>query len=192
MPEEDQTAYETSQEYAARQERSPREAGGSPEAVPQEERRRRLPPIRWSGYEHQHEEKGSDWFWALGIIAVSAALISILFGNILFALLIVVAAVTLGMLATKPPEIAEFVLNERGLAINDQFYPYSVIDAFWIEETDEHATLLVDTQKFMAPHLVIPIEEVDPDAVRDRFEQFVPEVELREPIAHRLLELLGF
>ena len=148
--------------------------------------------IYWSGYEHQHEERSSDWFWALGIIAVSAAVTSILFGNVLFALLIVIAAFTLGILATKEPEVVEFLITDKGLFVGDNFYTYSDIRAFWVEEGDEENTLLVDTLKAFAPHLVIPINDVSPDDVRDMLSQFAHEEELVEPLSHKILELLGF
>lgn len=148
--------------------------------------------INWSGYEHQHEERSSDWFWALGIIATSAAITSILFANFLFALLIIVAATTLGILATKEPEIVEFVLSDKGMTVGDTFYAYADIRAFWVEEDEEETTLLVDTLKAMAPHLVIPINDVSADEVRDMLKEFVEEEELAEPISHKILELLGF
>jgi len=148
--------------------------------------------IYWSGYEHQHEAKSSDWFWALGIIAISAAITSILFGNVLFAILIMVAASTLGILATKEPEFVEFLITDKGLHVGDSFYEYSDIRAFWVEENEEENTLLVDTLKTFAPHLVIPINEVSPDEVRDMLSAFVHEEELTEPISYKVLELLGF
>jgi len=148
--------------------------------------------IYWSGYEHQHEERSSDWFWALGVIATSAAVTSILFGNVLFAILIVIAAFTLGILATKEPEIVEFLITDKGLYVGDSFYAYADIRAFWIEEGKEENTLLVDTLKTFAPHLVIPINEVSPEHVREMLSAFAVEEELTEPISHKLLELLGF
>src|SRR3989344_4172426 len=60
--------------------------------------------LRWSAYEHEHVERGSDWYWALGIVAVSAALTSILFDDFLFAVLILLAAVVLVLLSRTPPE----------------------------------------------------------------------------------------
>ena len=147
--------------------------------------------IYWSGYEHQHEKRSSDWFWALGVIAASAALTSILFGNVLFAILIVIAAFTLGILATKEPEIVEFLITDKGIYVGDSFYAYADIRAFWVEEGEEN-TLLLDTLKTFSPHLVIPINDVSPDEIRDMLSTFVQEEELTEPISHKLLELLGF
>jgi hypothetical protein len=150
--------------------------------------------IVWSGYEHQHEERSADWYWALGIIATSAAITSILFGNFLFALLIIVAALTLGIISTKDPLIVEFKLSDKGIVIGETLFSYSDIRAFWVDinEDEEESTLLIDTLKFMAPHLVIPIETIEAENIRDMLKTFVIEEELKEPISHKILELLGF
>ncbi len=149
--------------------------------------------LSWRAQEHHHIERGSDWYWALGIIAVSTAATAVLFSNFLFALLIVVAAPTLGMVVgRKPPEV-DFELSEQGLVIDDEFYAYNHMFAFWIENDGEKATLLIDTPRFMTPDLVIPLEDVDPQVVREiLIEMEVPEKPLRESIYHKVLELFGF
>ena len=148
--------------------------------------------LSWRAPEHQHTERGHDWYWALGIIAASTATTSILFNNFLFALLIVAAATTLGLVAHRRPEEVDFELGDRGLAIGEEFYPYSTMYSFWVGG-GERPTLLIDTPHFMTPDLVIPIQDLEPDLVREvLLEQGVPEIPLRESFYYRLLEFLGF
>ena len=47
--------------------------------------------INWKTIEHNHQEKSSDWYWILGIIAIATAVLSIYFGNILFAIVILLS-----------------------------------------------------------------------------------------------------
>lgn len=150
-------------------------------------------PIRWSAYEHEHIERGSDWFWALGIIAVCAALTSLLFGNVLFAILLIVAAVSIGLLARTPPELHEFEISERGVRIGDTLHRYEEIISFWVEEEEtKEPTLLIDTVKFMSPNLIIPLDDVDPSVVRNFLKERVEETPMKEPFAHKILEFFGF
>jgi hypothetical protein len=149
-------------------------------------------PLRWSAYEHEHLERGSDWFWALGIIAVSAALTSILLGNVLFALLIVVAAATIGLIANHPPQLHEFELTDKGIRTGVTTHPYENIISFWVDEEPHEPVLLIDTIAFMAPNLVIPLGDTDPDAVREFLSQYVQEVPMKEPLAHKVMEFFGF
>lgn len=148
--------------------------------------------LRWSAYEHQHIERGSDWFWALGIIAVSAALTSILFGNVLFAILILLAAFTIGMIARQPPEMHEFELTDRGVRIGEDFHPFDSIVSFWVDDELPEPLLLIDTTTFMSPNLVMPIGNTPAETIRTHLRAYVEEVPMKEPLAHKILEFFGF
>ena len=150
--------------------------------------------LRWSAYEHEHLERESDWFWALGIVAVSIGIVSILFHDALFALVIVVAAVTIAILAMHPPELVEFEVSEHGIRVAGKLHRYDEIISFWVEDEHEHhdrPLLLVDTVKFMHPNIVIPIEHIDPHIVRSYLKQHAEEVPMKEPVAHKILEFFG-
>ncbi len=150
--------------------------------------------LNWRTEEHHHIERGSDWYWALGIIALSTATTAILFSNFFFALLIIVGAATLGLIVSKKPLEVDFELSEQGLVVNDEFYAYDHMFAFWIEiDENEKASLLIDTPRIMTPDLVVPLADVDPATVREIFiEKGVPETPLRESFYHKVLELFGF
>lgn len=149
-------------------------------------------PIRWQAYEHEHIERGNDWFWALGIAAVCIAAISALFGNLLFAILILVAAVTLALLARTPPTLVEFELSGRGIRVGGTMHRYEEIIAFWVEDHDaDPPVLLIDTVKWLSPNLVIPLPNVDPNTVREYLLEHVEETPMRETAAHKVLEFFG-
>lgn len=155
-----------------------------------------MPPqrtvLRWNAYEHEHVPRGHDWYWALGIVAVSIALTSILFHNALFALLILIAAGILGMLANVPPDLVRFEISDRGIRIGDTMHRFEEIISFWVEEEGHaHPLLLIDTIKLMSPNLVIPLENIDPHVVRTYLQQHAEEVPMKEPMAHKILEFFG-
>lgn len=149
--------------------------------------------LRWSAYEHEHIERGSDWYWALGIAAASIAVISLLLHNILFGVLILIAAATIALVSREAPDIAQIELSDKGIRINDVLHRYRDIIAFWVE--DEHEShrplLLVDTVKVLSPNLIIPIEHVDPALIRAYLKERIEERHMKEPMAHKLFEALG-
>ena len=148
--------------------------------------------LRWSAHEHEHVPREGNWFWALGILAVCVALISVLFGNVLFAILILVAATTLGILAMTPPPLIEFELSDRGIRVDGTMHRYEEVISFWVEDHDANPPiLLVDTIKWMSPNLVIPLEHVDHRLVRAYLAERAEEVPMKEPIAHKILEFFG-
>ena len=149
-------------------------------------------PIRWRAYEHDHIERTSDWFWALGIFAVCCALISVLLGNFFFGILILIAATTIGILAQSPPPLTEFELSDRGIRVGDTLHRYEEILSFWVEDHDvDPPILLVDTTKWLSPNLVIPIPDLDPKLVRAYLVERAEEVPMKEPVWHKILEFFG-
>ena len=149
--------------------------------------------LRWSAYEHEHSERGSDWFWALGVVAVCIAITAILFHDTLFAILIILAAATIGMLANVPPEVVEFEISERGIRVGRDLHRFDDIISFWVEdEHDAAPLLLVDTIKFMSPNLIIPLNDIDPAEVRAFLKEHSVEIPMKEPLAHKILEFFGF
>ena len=148
--------------------------------------------LRWSAYEHEHIERGADWFWALAIVAVCIGIVSILFHDLLFAVAIAAAAVTIGILALHPPELVEFEVSERGIRVDGKLHRYDHIISFWVEdEHDGNPLLLVDTVKLMHPNIVIPIEHIDPHVVRAYLKEHCDEVPMKEPVGHKILEFFG-
>src|SRR3989344_6232643 len=148
--------------------------------------------IRWQAQEHEHIERGRDWFLALGIAAACVAAISILFNNVLFAILILVGAGVLALLARTPPTLVEFELSDRGIRVGDVMHRYEEVISFWVEEHDANPPiLLVDTTKWLSPNIVMPIESVDPKEVRAYLLERADEVPMKESAAHKILEFFG-
>ncbi len=152
------------------------------------------PPIQWKAHEYVHTEKTTEWYWALGLIAVAGSAGALLFNNVLFAVFILVAAFVLAVLATQQPKHIEFAVTQRGVRIDDTLYPYSSLESFAIDEVSPHHTtkLILESRKTFAPTLVIPIEDIDPDEVHDYVAAFLPEDDHYEPLLHRVMEWLGF
>lgn len=149
--------------------------------------------IRWRGYEHSHKEHSTDWYWALGIVTLSTALIAILFSDPLFALLIGMAGLTVGMAAARPSPELEMSFTTKGLVIGHDIYPYLQMRAFWIDDEAEEPRLLLDTPRLLAPDIIVPIPEEYVDAIRARLlAAKVAEIPMEEPLPHRIMEFLGF
>ena len=148
--------------------------------------------LRWNAYEHEHVERGTEWFWALGIAAVCAALTAVLLSDILFGVLILVAACTIALLARHAPDVSTFEISVKGVRVNNALHRYDEIISFWVEdEHDGHPLLLIDTTKFMSPNLIIPIHDIEPGLVRAFLLEHAHEVHMKEPIAHKVLEFFG-
>lgn len=150
--------------------------------------------LSWSAYEHEHTERSGDWFLALSITTVSIAIIAILIGDLLFAILIVIAAFTIALLARTPPTLTQFSITDRGLHVGEQLHRYDELVSFWVEENHHSGRplLLIDTTKFTAPNIIIPLESVEAEDVRTLLLEHIQETPMKEPLSHRIFEFLGF
>ena len=153
---------------------------------------RRGPLFEWEGREYRFEEKGADWYWALGIIATAGAIASILFGNILLALVIVAASAAIAIAAAKRSHVHRFAIHENGITIDENLYPFeSMLHFSVLEYVDETLppSLSIKTKSFLAPHLLIPIVGHDPVEVYEYVSLHLPEGRHDESVIDRVVEL---
>ncbi|MDD5318625.1 MAG: hypothetical protein PHF79_02275 [Candidatus Pacebacteria bacterium] len=153
------------------------------------------PTFTWSAHEYVYQKKTADWFWAVGIITISAAVITIIFGNILFAILILVGAAALTLFAAREPHLVNFKIDERGLYVEKNLYPFATLESFWVEHNDHlgfPSKILVKSKKRIMPLIVIPLDEVDPQDIHDVLDLYLKEEEHIEPLSQKLMEYLGF
>tara|TARA_B100000745_G_scaffold237418_2_gene160329 strand:+ start:1539 stop:2009 length:471 start_codon:yes stop_codon:yes gene_type:complete len=149
--------------------------------------------VSWEAYEHAHTEKGSDWFWALGIITIAVTVAAILLGNVLFGILIFVAGCVTALHANREPQIIEHAVTSRGVQVGEKMYPYSTLDVFYIDEEDPLGPqLLIRSQKLFMPLIIMPLPEEYVDDIEELVASRIPEEFLEEPFANKLLEFFGF
>lgn len=150
------------------------------------------PSIIWDAPDKFTEPHGPDWYWAVGIIALSIMATSIILRNILFAVFIVLATIVLFLRSLQKPRLVHYELTTRGLRTDKSFESYSQFQSFWVDDNERLPKLLLTGKSFLTPLSVIPLVEVDPDDVREFLLEFVPEVETHEPISRLIMEYLGF
>ncbi len=151
--------------------------------------------IKWRAHEYFHQEKSNDWYWGLGIIAISSATISIILNNTLFAIVILLFAFVASMHAHRNPREIDFELTPRGIVIDHILYPYKTLESFSINEQHlmkPDPQILIKSKKKLMPFLHVPIEGVDHEDVRNYLLQYIKEDELRESILEKVLEYFGF
>ena len=153
----------------------------------------RPPLYDWEGTEYSFEEKGADWYWALGIIAVAAIIACILFNNLILALLVGAAASAAALQAAKHPRTHHFAIYDRGLAIDDRLYLFEDMLSFSVlEYADETLppSLSIKTKHFLAPHLLIPIDGHDPIEIYSFFLEHVEEGRHDESVVDHFVDML--
>lgn len=149
--------------------------------------------VTWEAPEHHHNEKSGDWYWALGIIALAGAGASVVFGNTLFALVILLGASTILIFSHRKPSMLEFAVTVRGIRVGNELYPYSTLESFFLDEDEPMGPqLIVKSNHLFMPLIIMPIPEEYIDDIDDILSTRLKEEHLEEPLSHKLLESLGF
>ncbi len=149
--------------------------------------------IMWEAPEHRHIEKTTDWYWAVGIIAISASAASIMFNNVLFGVVILLAAATMILFSHRTPKMHTFELSARGLRIQKTLYPFASLEGFTLDEDAPFGPqLILKSRHLLMPLIIVPIPDECVDDIDDIISTRLRELRLEEPLSHRLLEIFGF
>ena len=149
--------------------------------------------VIWEAPEHHHIEKSSDWYWALGILTIAAAVTALFLGNLLFGMLILIGGGVLSVAAAREPQDIMYAVTARGVRVGNELFPYSTLESFYIDEDNPLGPqLLIKSKRKFMPLIVIPLPDDAVDEVDDLIGERLPEEELEEPFLNKLLEFLGF
>jgi hypothetical protein len=147
-----------------------------------------MKPVSWQTPEYVHRQKSSDWYWVVGIVAGGIAITSIIFGNIIFALLVAVGAFVLCLFASRPPEIITVGINDKGINVADAFYPFRSIKSFSIDESHHDGVrLIIRSDRPLLPYVTVPFPG-DKDAVEELVSILSPKAK-QEPFEESPLHL---
>ena len=149
-------------------------------------------PIEWDAHEYEHKERSMDWYWAVGIIAVSVAVASIIFDNVIFGILIIVAAASLSLFINRPPETIRMELDQNGITRGHVRYPMHTLRSFWIDEEHSHPKIIFRSHKMFMPLIVVPLGNADPERIHGALSKVMPEEYHALPWLEAVLEYLGF
>jgi hypothetical protein len=150
------------------------------------------PLVSWSAPEHYYVEKRADWYWIVGIITLALAAVAFIFGAIITGIFVLVAAAALVVHASRPPRIVYHEVNDRGVVVHDKLYPFLTLDSFWIPHDEFPTKIIMKSRKLFMPYIVIFIEEIDPEEVREIMLKYIAETEHHEPFLKHVLEGFGF
>lgn len=153
------------------------------------------PILEWESYSREINQRSDDWFWGLVILAIFAMIISLIFSNLLLALIIGLGAFSLYWHEQKPSDNKILVkIDKRGVQLNKELFTYEKINSFWVEEglDEKPPTLILHYQRIFVPNIHIPIIGHNPEEVRQTLLKFGEEEKYRETLTDYLLKRFGF
>ncbi len=157
-------------------------------------------PITWHVLTHEHRDHSTDWFWSLGLLAIGGAALCVYFGNVLFAIILLLGAGSIAFLALRGPREHMVKLDTRGITLDGTLYPYRTIQSFWVEEYrdedgnpgEREAKLFLTTTGLLAPYITIALDSPEhAGSVREYLKRYVTEEEQWPHFGEHVAEILG-
>lgn len=149
-------------------------------------------PIEWSAPEYTHKERGMDWFWTIGLIALVAAIIAVWFHSYVFAIFILISGTCLILFTMREPQMMTFVVKTEGIKVGKDEHAWSSIKGFNIKSGTPYSKLLLLTSKKFLPLYTIPFPQELNQELRETLQKVVPAMELGESQSMLFAEKLGF
>ncbi len=150
--------------------------------------------ISWTAADHIKYEKSSDWFWIAGILGIGSAGLSIYFGNLLFALIILLGIFLIFIQSSIQPKQVNFEINRKGVVVGSILYPYSTLESYWVIDEDgwDRDRLLLKSKKVLMPLIVVPLgENSDPEEISDYLLEYLNEEQMEDSPLNKISILLG-
>lgn len=146
----------------------------------------------WQAPEYIHKEKTSEWYWSVGILTLAGVVSAYMFGNPLFASLILIIGFTMTLFGARQPKMISFGISDRGIRADNILYPFQTLWSFWILEKEHENLLLLTSRKKISTQIAIPLGDIDTEQMREFLLDYLAEEEDEESIAQRFMDYLGF
>lgn len=147
----------------------------------------------WNIKEYEQHERSTRWYVLAAVVGGLLLLYSLISGNYLFTLVVVLFGIILFLQDTQSPMEVFFAITEAGIIIGDRFYPFKEITSYWmVYNPPEVKNIYFLTKNALRQRIKIPLLDNDPLSVRDFLNQFLVEDvdKEEEPLTDRLGRVL--
>ncbi len=143
----------------------------------------------WVVNEYEKHERSRRWYIIAAVIGAVLLLFSVVSGNYLFALIVVLFGIILFLQDILQPTEVPFAITETGIVVGSKFYPFKEIVNYWIiYNPPEVKNIYFATSNTLRHRLQVPLLDNDPRPIRDFLNQFIVEDldQEDEPLSDRL------
>lgn len=151
-----------------------------------------MPDITWTTLEFQENSRHRDWVWYAGLIAGLMAAVAFFYNNTFFGIFLILSGITVIIYSFHAPKELTVAISKDGVSINEELVPFSALRQFWLDESEKQDKLLLLGNTFLFPMIVLPVEGVTAQAIREALTPHIPEVQMRDSVSTKIFDRLGF
>ncbi|OGL66891.1 hypothetical protein A2856_00075 [Candidatus Uhrbacteria bacterium RIFCSPHIGHO2_01_FULL_63_20] len=132
--------------------------------------------LSWEVDEYPRHERSKRWYVIAAIVGVLLIVYSIWTANFMFALIVLMLGIIILLSTFKEPDRIAVILTTNGLVLGEAFYEYRNLKDFAIVyEPPTVKNLYIDFASKWRPLLTIPLEDTDPNRVREAMLPYLKE-----------------
>lgn len=148
--------------------------------------------VSWRASEYIHHDKGFWWYVVLGLITIAGTVLAVFLQQWIFAALILVMGIAIGVYAKRPPREINYSIATDGILINNQHFSYYDFRSFSIVDDGAFfAVQLRPTKRFM-PAVTMYFAETDGERIVDALGEHLPMEEMKADLFDKFIQWLRF
>ena len=138
--------------------------------------------MAWETPEYIHHDKDKRWYIIAGSVVLFFVLFGIFTGSLSMAIAFLLLAGVYYIMQQQKPKQVHVIISEMGIHFGHRYYPYNLIESFWIlYHPPQVTTLNIRLVKGVDRNISIELgEEVNPGDLRDYLLTQIPELEGKE------------
>ena len=126
------------------------------------------PLLAWEVDEYPRHERSRSWYILASVVGVALIIYSVATANFLFAVIILMLGIITLVSTFRDPERIEIVVTTTGVIVGNTFYEYKTVKDFsLVYRPPETKILYMALDSLLHPILSVPLENTDPNAVRE-------------------------
>jgi hypothetical protein len=133
-----------------------------------------------------------DWYWTAAAIAIALIIQALWSANWLFALLLLLAVISITLKHQHAPAHYDIEIRENGVVVNEAFLPYNSCASFAVRMSEHRASLVLYPTSILSGHVTLPLGGMNPDTIYASLIEHLPEHPHKETWIEVLADRLGF
>lgn len=151
------------------------------------------PEVSWTASEFVHHEKSLGWYFGLAIgAAILAFFIYLLTEDVISVVVVIMAAVVLGIYGSHHPRQLHYKLNGHSLTIGGKQYDYGGFKSFSVVPEGAFSGIVFMPLKRFAPPLTIYYAPEDQDKIMAVLSTALPYEEPRRDVVDNFMRRIRF
>ncbi len=120
----------------------------------------------WQIPEFHKHDRNRWWYIGAGLLVLALLIYALADQNYFFAVVTIFVAIIVAFHEVKEPRQVFFGVSNKGLVLEDTFFPFQNIERFWIVTHPEDAIVYVDFTNVVRPRIAVPMAREGIDDVR--------------------------